>query len=290
MPLPDRNTARVFIFSLLLVSSEPLFYLERGCEFSFTQGNYLYNYRLAAPSSSYPHGVMSEDGFYKIAVNETVLWYQLCDHMIFNHGQPKCLNCQDCGGPLHCGTQCSALVENNIGGYPVCTTIGRASNADVSLLEKNKPEKGIIVKMVASGSKENCSLSVSVICDLSKVQVSNSLTILGDCDYATELKHPSGCARIISGHGKGWGWFGTLMIIILCLLGGYILVGAIYRHFFLGIHGAQAIPNLEFWLSLPQRAGAMLSSLVRKLRGLSASRSSYAPLRDDRDFYAPANY
>ncbi|KAK8920991.1 hypothetical protein KSP39_PZI020824 [Platanthera zijinensis] len=93
--------------------------------------------------------------------------------------------------------------------------------------------------MVASGSKENCSLSVSVICDLNKVQVSNSLTILGDCDYATELKHPSGCARIISVNGKGWGWFGTLMIIISCLLGGYLLVGAIYRHFFLGIHGAQ---------------------------------------------------
>ncbi|KAK8921234.1 hypothetical protein KSP39_PZI020819 [Platanthera zijinensis] len=94
MPSPDLIAARVFVFSLLLVFSEALLPPERGCEFSITQGNYLYSYRLAAPSRSYPHGVMSEDGFYRIAVNETTLWYQLCDHMIFNHGQPKCLNCQ----------------------------------------------------------------------------------------------------------------------------------------------------------------------------------------------------
>jgi hypothetical protein len=27
------------------------------------------------------------------------------------------------------------------------------------------------------------------------------------------LQHPSGCATI-NGHGKGWGWFGTLMIML----------------------------------------------------------------------------
>ncbi|KAL0922996.1 hypothetical protein M5K25_007036 [Dendrobium thyrsiflorum] len=290
MPPAGRIAARVLVSCLLLLCLEPLLAVGRRCEFSATYRNNLYNYSLAAPSQKYPHGVMSEDGFYKIAVNETMLWYQLCDQMIFNHDQPRCLNCQDCGGPSRCGMQCSALIANDIGGYHVCTTIWQASNLHISLIEKDNPQKGVIVKMISSGSKENCSLSVSVICDSNKVQVSNSLTIIGDCDYATELRHPSGCARIISANGKGWGWFWTLMTIIICLLGGYLVVGTIYRYFFLGIHGAQAIPNLEFWLSLPQRTRTMLGSLVRRLQGYSRrTRGSYTPVRDDRDSNARAS-
>ncbi|XP_020582082.1 uncharacterized protein LOC110025772 isoform X2 [Phalaenopsis equestris] len=239
MPTADRLAARVLVYCLLFLCLAALLAQGRRCEFSAIYSNNLYNYSLAAPSQKFPHGVMSEDGFYKISVNETILWYQLCDQMIFNHDPPRCLNCLDCGGPLRCGMQCSALTAKDIGGYPVCTTIGQASNLHISLIEKNDPQKGVIVKMIASGSKLNCSLSVSVICDLYEVQVSNTLTILGDCDYATELRHPSGCAKIISANETGWGWFGTLMIIIFCLLGGYVLVGTIYRYFFLGIHGVQ---------------------------------------------------
>ncbi|KAG0496028.1 hypothetical protein HPP92_000719 [Vanilla planifolia] len=246
---------------------------------------------LAAPSRKYPHGAMSEDGFYKVAVNDTLLWYQLCDQMIFNHGQPRCLNCQDCGGPLQCGMECGALVANNIGGYYVCTTIGQASNVDISLIEKENPKKGVILKMFASGAKENCSLSVTIICDANNVEVSNSFIFSGTCNYATELRHPSGCARIISSQGKGLGWFGTLMIIIFCLLGGYLLVGTIYRYYLLGVHGGEAIPNLEFWLSIPQRASNMFGLLVQKLRGfLGNHRGSYSPVAEDRGFYSSASY
>ncbi|RWW33413.1 hypothetical protein GW17_00001868 [Ensete ventricosum] len=58
----------------------------------------------------------------------------LCDQMLFNHDPPRCYDCQDCGGPSRCGTMCSALVANNIGGYFVCTTIGKASNLNVALI------------------------------------------------------------------------------------------------------------------------------------------------------------
>ncbi|XP_057483352.1 uncharacterized protein LOC130770078 [Actinidia eriantha] len=101
------------------------------CELSVVDRNMLYNYSLASPIRKYPHGVLSEDGFYKVAVNETVLWFQ-----------------------------------------------------------------------------------------------------------ATQLRHPSGCAKIVSVHGKGLGWFGTFITIILCLFGGYLVAGGIvYRFFYLGVRG-----------------------------------------------------
>ncbi|XP_072996983.1 uncharacterized protein [Typha latifolia] len=250
-----------------------------ACELGVVHRNTLYYYSLASPTPKHPHGVLSEDGFYKVSVNDTLLWFQLCDQMIFNHDPPLCFDCQDCGGPSRCGMQCSALVSNNEGGYDVCTSIGRASNLHISLIDKNNPQKGVIVKMVSTGPRNNCSLAVSVFCDSTMVQVSGSFNLSGSCDYATVLRHPSGCPKATSVSGKGWGWFGTLVMIILCLFGAYMLVGTIYRFFFLGIHGIEAIPNLEFWISLPQKARIILGSLARRLRARTgSSRASYSPM------------
>nr|DAD28114.1 TPA_asm: hypothetical protein HUJ06_029582 [Nelumbo nucifera] len=47
------------------------------CELSVVHRDGLYNFSLASPTQEYPHGVLSEDGFYKVAVNETVLWFQV---------------------------------------------------------------------------------------------------------------------------------------------------------------------------------------------------------------------
>ncbi|KAF2296309.1 hypothetical protein GH714_037348 [Hevea brasiliensis] len=121
-----------------------------------------------------------------------------------------------------------------------------------------------------SAGSENCSLSVSVICNSNGVQGPHSLEKLGTCDYAAVLQHPSGCAIVVSVHGKGWGWFGTLVIIILCLFGGYMLVGAAYRYFFLGVRGLDMIPNLDFWVRLPQRTQCTAASLghsIEKKKG-----------------------
>ncbi|XP_043814415.1 uncharacterized protein LOC122724062 isoform X2 [Manihot esculenta] len=108
------------------------------CQLNFVDGHKLFNFSLASPLPKFPHGVLSEDGFYKVAVNESVLWFE------------------DCGGPLHYGMECSALVTDNIG-------------------DERNPQKGVIVKMsntvkTSTGSK-NCSLNVSVICDSNGVQV-----------------------------------------------------------------------------------------------------------------------
>ncbi|KAJ4753879.1 Autophagy-related protein [Rhynchospora pubera] len=249
------------------------------CEFSVTHQNTLYNYSLASPSSKFPHGVLSEDGFYKVEMNGTVLWFQLCSNMIFNHDQPACFGCQDCGSPSRCGITCSALVSNNIGGYDVCSAVGKASNSHISLIDENEPKKGVSVKMVSSGAKSNCSLSVAIFCDSSVVRVPASFNLSGDCNYATELTHPSGCAMSIAVGGNGLGWFGTLLLIVICVLGGYILVGTVYRFFFLGIHSIEAIPNLEFWISLPERIKGLFGSLMRRFGGHGGgSRAAYAPI------------
>jgi len=108
-----------------------------SCELSVARGGELYSFALAAPTPAHRHGVLSEDGFYKVAVNDSILWFQLCDEMLFNFDPPMCLNCEGCGGPLRCGTQCSALVSNNIGGYDVCTTLGSLSKSHLSLIGNN---------------------------------------------------------------------------------------------------------------------------------------------------------
>ncbi|XP_060964601.1 uncharacterized protein LOC133033630 isoform X1 [Cannabis sativa] len=246
------------------------------CEFSVSDRNKLYNFSLASPLPKYPHGVLSEDGFYKVAVNGTVIWFQLCDGMVFNHDLPRCLDCRDCGGPSHCGMECSALVAHTVGGYPLCTTIGHALSTKINIIDEKVPHKGVIVKM--SSRKDSCSLTVSVICDVNGVQGPQLLNKTGICDYATVLRHPSGCAEIVDIHGRGWGWFSFFLLISACLFGAYLLVGTVYRYF-QGIRGIDIIPNLEFWSSIPQRTQSLFASLVRKFRGPSQGhRSSYSPV------------
>ncbi|XP_020968990.1 uncharacterized protein LOC107623898 isoform X2 [Arachis ipaensis] len=231
------------------------------CDYTFNDGNKLYNYTLSSPIRHFPHGILSEDGFYKVSVNESTLWFQ------------------ECGGPARCGMECNALVSNNIGGYHVCTTLGRGSQIEVDVIDKKNPHTGVIVKMSSGGLKTNCSLAVSVLCDYNGVKEPYTLQRLGACNYATQLKHPSACAIVVNVHGGGLGWFGTLSIVVVCLFATYLLAGAAYRFFFLGIRGVDAIPNVDFWASLPRRIQIWFSSLVRRFKGPSEGyRSSYSPV------------
>ncbi|XP_057248831.1 uncharacterized protein LOC104905961 isoform X2 [Beta vulgaris subsp. vulgaris] len=63
------------------------------CEYDTLERNKLYSYSLSSPINNFPHGVLSEDGFYKVAANDTIIWFQLCDGMIFNHDPPRCVDC-----------------------------------------------------------------------------------------------------------------------------------------------------------------------------------------------------
>ncbi|KAI5407713.1 hypothetical protein KIW84_053815 [Lathyrus oleraceus] len=210
-----------------------------ACQFTFRDGNKLYNYTLYSPIRNFPHGILSEDGvkFMREWSSNRVI----------------------------------------TAGYHVCSAIGHGPTFDIDVIDKKSPHTGIIVKMSSGSLKYNCSLAVSVLCNLNGVQGPQTLERSGDCNYATELKHPSGCAMIVNVHGSGWGWFGTLLIILLCLFAAYLLAGIVYRYFVLKIRGIEVIPNLDFWISLPKRIQSQCSSLVRKFKGPSEGhRSSYS--------------
>ncbi|CAN0909825.1 hypothetical protein LINGRAHAP2_LOCUS25980 [Linum grandiflorum] len=290
------------------------------CELSHADGRQIFNFGLTSPLPGFPHGILSEDGFYNVANNESVLWFQLCDGMIFNHNPPRCFGCQDCGGTSHCGTGCSALVANNIDGYDVCSSLGSISSTVTEIMDNDNPQTGVTVKISNLDSKDNCSLSVSVICDLAGLKGPSALQKLGTCTYTAILQHPSGCPTVVFVHGRGLGWFSTLIIMlvpltfdnyitsssypaapllkrflstaflltlvagyfsILSVFGAYMIAGAVYRHFFLGINGLDAIPNLDFWVSLPLRIQGYFASLVRRFKG---------PTETYRSFYSPVNF
>lgn len=250
---------------LVLVCSMLLGFLVRSCwcdglcELELQQQNKLYKFNLASPLRDHPHGVLSEDGFYKIAQNdsetgtETKFWFQLCEQMVFNHDQPVCFRCQTCGGPSRCGLTCSALMAKRVAGYYICTTLGCAANFKVSLIDIKNPGKGVRMNMSASTTDGDCSLSVSVYCNANGVQAPMSVNKSGDCNYITTMMHPAGCPAVTSIGGKGLGWLNTLVIVLLCILAAYLLTGIVYRFFVLGIHGKEVIPNLDFWLSVPRR-------------------------------------
>ncbi|XP_021903972.1 uncharacterized protein LOC110819184 [Carica papaya] len=262
----------IVVFTTLnRVNSDPAL-----CQLSFDSGYKLFNFSLATPLPKFPHGILSEDGFYKVQGNETVLWFQLCDGMIFNHDPPRCVGCMGCGGPSRCGMECSALVSNNNGGYDVCTTLGHVSSTKIDVIDRENPHKGVIVKMSGSSSKYNCSLSISVICDANGVKGPLVLEKLDRCNYATVLRHPSGCATVTTVHGSGWAWFGTLIAIIACLFIAYLLVGAFYRFFALGVRGIDVIPNLDLWMSLPHKIQNCFVSLVRRFKGPSHGYRNYS--------------
>ncbi|KAL0303907.1 UNVERIFIED_CONTAM: hypothetical protein Sradi_6258800 [Sesamum radiatum] len=53
------------------------------CELSFKDSNKVYHYSLVSPLRKFPHGILSEDGFYKVAANGTVLWFQVIPNLEF---------------------------------------------------------------------------------------------------------------------------------------------------------------------------------------------------------------
>jgi hypothetical protein len=147
----------------------------------------------------------------------------------------------------------------------------------LNMVDKEDPGKGVIVQMSTGNRNQNCSLSVSVICQKTKVDGPLTLAKSGTCQYATQLRHPAGCAAAISGHSSGWGWFSTLLIIILCLFGAYLVGGAVYRYFSLGIRGIDVIPNMDYWATVPHSIQSCFGSLFSRFGGsIRGQQTSYS--------------
>ncbi|CAM6030351.1 unnamed protein product [Sphagnum balticum] len=233
-----------------------------ACVFETKLDNKMYRFDLAAQIDGFPHGVRSEDGFYKVIIKalssseqqSTTYWFQLCEHMKFNHDPPMCHECETCGGPHHCGETCSALQSDSYPGYSVCTTLGYPKSTSYSLIEPQKPEQGVRVKMsTCNGAIANCSLSVLVYCNRNGIEDPTDVKNVSQCAFETVMKHPVGCPVVTTISRGGWGWFGTIIIVLVCGFIVYMAIGIAYRVTVLGVSGFEAIPNLDFWQDLPSK-------------------------------------
>ncbi|KAM0043068.1 hypothetical protein Hdeb2414_s0010g00336891 [Helianthus debilis subsp. tardiflorus] len=67
------------ILSLLIViyTFDAIHSVSTICEFNVTKDNKIYSYSLASASETFTHGVLSEDGYYKVSSNGTVVWFQV---------------------------------------------------------------------------------------------------------------------------------------------------------------------------------------------------------------------
>jgi len=251
-----------------------------ACVWAITTNGKKYSFNLASPIKDHPHGILSEDGFYKVTVKtgaaaelqETTYWFQLCEHMKFNFNPPLCQSCEECGGPDHCGETCSALQASSYPGYSVCTTLGYPGSISYSLIKADKPDYGVRVKMSSCNLnlKPNCSLSILVQCDRSGVKEPDKVTKIttGTCDYEAILMHPAGCPSVTSVSKGGWGWFGSLLFMLILGFVVYMAVGVAYRVSVLRVSGLEAIPNLDTWRTLPSKIQLVVEYLISQCMGI----------------------
>ncbi|KAG0594125.1 hypothetical protein M758_UG050100 [Ceratodon purpureus] len=252
----------VFLVSLLTVSrigtaqSCAKFVNLDACEWAAITNGKKYSFNLLNPIKAYPHGILSEDGFYKVSTigEDTHYWFQAC------------------GGTKHCGETCSALMSTSYPGYSVCTALGNPGSIQYSLINSNKPEQGVRVNMTSCHKmpKLNCSFSVLVYCSQTGVEAPSTVTIktAGGCDYETALSHPAGCPVVTNVSEGGWGWFSSLFFMFVVAFVVYMAVGIAYRVTVLGVSGFEAIPNLDIWRNLPSKVQLFTKYIILQFTGI----------------------
>eukprot|EP00270_Netrium_digitus_P017011 TRINITY_DN6175_c0_g1_i3.p1 TRINITY_DN6175_c0_g1~~TRINITY_DN6175_c0_g1_i3.p1 ORF type:complete len:308 (+),score=52.52 TRINITY_DN6175_c0_g1_i3:102-1025(+) len=236
------------------------------CEWSVTIDPYIYTFDLTASTTSSKHGVVNEDGFYKVVqkagvddgvARDATFWFQLCGHMKFNVHRPECYECpQSCGGVDHCGETCSALQGVAYGAYTKCTTIAKAEFTAYSLLDESSPELGLAVNMSMADVSASCpgpsSLVVQIKClsdKTAEVEAPSQVKEVapGSCHFVTSMTHPAGCPVKTSTNSGKIGVVGMILIGVLVLLVLYFVIGIAYRVFVDGATGIEVMPNYEFW-------------------------------------------
>jgi hypothetical protein len=85
------------------------------------------------------------------------------------------------------------------------------------------------------------------------VQDPTDVKNVSQCAFETVMKHPVGCPVVTTISRGGWGWFGTIIIVLVCGFIVYMAIGIAYRVTVLGVSGFEAIPNLDFWQDLPSK-------------------------------------
>eukprot|EP00741_Cyanophora_paradoxa_P010733 tig00020538_g10375.t1 len=166
-----------------------------------------------------------------------------------------------------CGTATSlgfAVVKNASDGSWDCTALGAADPEVVALTTGDAP--GYVVQ-----TKD---LWVKVLCD----DQADSVQIAGDPVYAEDtglftvaVSSKAVCVTPSSGHSSVLFIF---FVFFLLALGVYCGVGIAWKRRTLGVSGIEAIPNVEFWRSIPAYMNALWHATLARFR----NQSEYTPL------------
>lgn len=227
----------------------------------------------------------TQDGYYMLVVTPVVegspnvsytWWWQFCADMNFKDvpikERPVCGNnafaaCPEgCADAVTgtCGNGCAGMLAQQTAGSPsaFCWSTGEWSGGEdvsVALYNPSNAAAGVIYT-IKKGDAAGCtggarrSLSLAVACPAAGAAGTalfpTNVLDLGNCAYAASMTHPSACPAVIEA-AIAWTW-GNSFLLALFLGGGcYFGCGALYRYKSLDARGADVIPHLDAWRSLP---------------------------------------
>eukprot|EP00898_Chlorokybus_atmophyticus_P007032 jgi/Chlat1/732/Chrsp104S01212 len=250
---------------MLLASTAAAVVLQDDCYFEkrALDGKF-YAYDLTRPLDDLPLGVVSTAGYYRIdnstqqgePLSDLTVWFQLCRSMKFvsSAAAPYCgSQCpQSCGGDLHCGETCGALVLRKIEGYPFCFTLGQFEASSLSFIDDRRPALGVAVN-ISQGDNSGCpagvrrSLTVNLLCKGQvEPEVSGIVSELSPCIYVTDMVHPVACPLHMGSEENRFG-ASTVIVLLIAVVILYLLGGIAYNNITQGSTGLEAVPNIDFW-------------------------------------------
>jgi len=113
---------------------------------------------------------------------------------------------------------------------------------------------------------------VNFFCDLTAVALTPSIEVtkMGDDHWSIDWKSKEVCNINLTGPSKlSGGWI--LIIVVLCVLVAYLVIGVIVNKFVRKKEGPEMIPNHEFWSSLPGLIKDGFTFVINKIRGKSGT-------------------
>lgn len=138
-----------------------------------------------------------------------------------------------------------------------CNNLGDMETQTVTELDANDPQKGALIKYTEGdickkqqGGQtliETRQVSYEIHCDKSKTPgILKEVKEVNMCEYVIVFQSVAGCP-VSSGVSRGW-----VLVLVILITGFLYLAGGIaYKRTKFGMHGAEAIPHVDFWRDVP---------------------------------------
>lgn len=149
-----------------------------------------------------------------------------------------------------------------------------------AVIDYGEPDYGIEVLYKNGGAcaadkEEPYIMSIHLICDMTASTPSMEVEQYSDCYYFGQIRTKFGCngyseaSKSAGGLSGGW----IFIIIVLCSVGLYLGAGFAVCTKRYGKTGKNAIPHLDFWLSVKTNALVGLQLVIGKVRGMFGAKS-----------------